>query len=388
MAVKASHCLLIAIALMSHSAAAQAPTMPAVLEQTISGKPYAPLTRGAAWLLVAPDGKLAVTHAGEIQTHILSAEGKEIGTVAGAGAPMGWIGDSFWVHNILVARISIFGPRRTLDRGEPVPLTIQGPLGTEPKIYRPDPGSFHPLVQRLYPNGDLLIRVSYLSAAPKPGYPVDEAFNLRIAPSGAFRGVVARQQTGAEDCAVMANGRQIGLKEFCSLPTTTPSPDGRFIVNVLRGATGADSTRFTVIATGEWGDTLLKRGLRVAARASQRSRGGQCSPEARRRARASRSAHNPCVVTHLDSAMRAQMPVVHQPVNHMLVGNDSTVWLEVVGASAQHRWMILDRKGGVVGFATVPADVTLREINGMRAWGFRFLPNDQADIVRYRIGAP
>jgi hypothetical protein len=80
------------------------------------------------------------------------------------------------------------------------------------------------------------------------------------------------------------------------------------------------------------------------------------------------------------------VPPHHPPVKALVLGSDSTVWLqEPETEPGRARWIVLGPDGSVLASAVLPASLTLFEATRKRLWGVDHDELGVPYVVRYRL---
>ncbi len=335
-----------------------------------------------AYVTLGPNGSLLLTGPFHYSLYVLDSTGTRVRTVGTQGdgpgqfiasPSAGWRGDSIWTYDNRLARLTLFDTRGSVARTMPVPRTVQGPPGVQPKAHN---GLFGPSVIRYLPNGDLLI----LENIPALRSDVERTASVLLvsAPDGSYRSVAASVRSGLVFCEQsLSDGSWIPIP-YCRPPYTAISANGRTVVNARGIMTGPDSGWFTVVRTDAMGDTAY-------ACRFQTSMTPVTAPELDSGIAAVIDEERlPGRNRQIDSALRASPARLHQPLQALLVSDDGSVWVEMYGKGSERAWSVLDPSGDLIGQVKLPSDVMLKAVSGATLVGIRVLPKG-ATLVRYRV---
>jgi hypothetical protein len=171
------------------------------------------------------------------------------------------------------------------------------------------------------------------------------------------------------------------LIPFCARPLSAVSDGGSEIVLLRQENTAARTGVFNVLAVSTSGDTIFSRQYRyIAIPIPPQSSDSAWNRLIRVRAQRFGSAS-------IDStAIPTRAPPTYPPVRRIVVGRDSSVWLELRTTRQSHRWLRLDRHGSPDALVDLPPYVTVEAATAARLWGVERDPVDhRQNIVRYRV---
>jgi hypothetical protein len=130
-----------------------------------------------------------------------------------------------------------------------------------------------------------------------------------------------------------------------------------------------------VTRIGERGDTLFSRVIPfVGDRIPQKDID---SLRTRCEAKASASGKEAC------KTLPASL--VWNPLEHLVIGEDSTTWLGLRATAKGTPWLILDAKGKPLASVTLPSDVEIRVADLSAIWGVQKNADEIESIVRYKV---
>ncbi len=364
--------------------------MQATRDQSISGS-ATHLTRIGSWMGVSRNGTIVLLEPSDHAVLFFSAGGKALGAVGNEGEGLGgfaalsmagWIGDTVWVNDPILHRATLISLKpaaiRTVSMSTDLTLSSgdAGPFAAAGGVLLPFPWG-------MYADGTTLLFSIMGPDAPMPAdwhRPADASGVLvHVAASGVLKNVVA-WIPGSGGCSVtITKTANFGLP-FCAPPMQTPSADGRW-VGVGRAATrGLDSGMIMVTSVGERGDTVFSRKYPYAGIAVP-----QHDVDSAIQFRVA------SVRTRIPEAvpiLQAYHATVYPPLVSVLVGQDSSIWIEQNATVAGRPWLVLDAKGNPLGTVTVPSDLRIKVASRTTIWGMEGDPSRGFDIVRSKLKRP
>ena len=317
------------------------------------------------------DGSIVVLQRRDEALKVFSSTGRYTRTVGGPGAGpgefkapwgMGTHGDSVWVWDRALGRISVFDPELRFVRSQLVPTPGQGVLLADGSVVAlpvqrfsayPDPGERQPAVVGHLDFGGHLVDTLFVASVD---YHV-----LRYPYQGGF--IVGRQP-------------------FEDGPLLTFAPDGSSFVHVERPARdGGTGTTFRVTRMTEHGDTLYSEAYLydpIPIRPSdidaavEYLRGSGSEDRARER--------------RIREAL--YIPDHRPTVTQVVIGTDGFVCLRREDSGANTvRWTVLNPTGQLSYSVELPASASVLSATRNAAWGVILDEEDVPSIVRYRVVA-
>jgi hypothetical protein len=173
------------------------------------------------------------------------------------------------------------------------------------------------------------------------------------------------------------NGTAYRTQPFSDAPITAYSPVSQriFVVN-RKAATSAAPSSFLVTALQTNGDTLWSKGYAYTPERMD-GRLADSVRDSMHRAYGTRFPRQ-----QIDDALF--VPAYSPPVSAALAGEDGTLWLRGVDASATE-YTVIGADGTVVARAVTSRRVHLKWAAGRTAWGEELDNNDVPILVRYRV---
>lgn len=341
---------------------------------------------GVGYLLVADNGDIIVTQSQDKLLKVFRPDGSTSTMGRGGGGPgefdrltrAGWLGDSIWVLDPGLSRISIFGPDYAFARSFRSPETG----------LNPDPSaSYSVYVQAVLPGGDVRGLISLHPGTTPPPWlaDVDSADRpyVRLTPGG--EPVVRLAIDPPDRCFVSfrigASGIGSSRLPYCAERISTGWEATVPLVFVDQEASIGDSGSYRVTVISPDGDTTFARRFAYlpitvnqamidSAKASQAERDAMSPPGT--------YAERPDLV----------FPPTRPPIRKVLLGRDGTVWLEEEDNAPEHRWVALDSRGERVASIALPPNVTLRNAERGRIWTLERDADDLESIVVFRLESP
>lgn len=290
----------------------------------------------------------------------------------------GWLGDTLWVTDGALGRITLIGPTKQLIRSLPFPSR----LNTKEVAGPERSGLVGTVPQAMLAKGAMLVKGYFATAAPRPAwaqgpFPRSNPVFL-VDASGKVSRIVAwsREEECLKNYSIGARGSGYMTTPFCTAPQLRVSPDGSLLV-LVAADTASATFKITLLTTS--GDTIYARDfpydpvpvtpqLADSARASELARARNGPPE------------------KLALIRSMTYPGARSPFRDIVVGSDGTVWVERrTKESDAHSWMAIDKKGKPLGTLSLPGNVTLRAASGEYLWASTASEVDELGLVRYRL---
>lgn len=338
---------------------------------------------GVGYLLVADNGDIIVTQSQDKLLKVFRPDGTTTTMGRGGGGPgefdrltrAGWLGDSIWVLDPGLSRISIFGPDYTFVRSFRSPETG----------LNPDPSaSYSVYVQAVLPGGDVRGLITRHPGTTPPPWlaDVDSADKpyVRLTPTG--EPVVRLAVDPPDRCFVSwrigTSGFASSRLPYCTERISTGWEATAPLILVDQEATTAGSGSYRVTVISPEGDTTFTRSFAYVPITVN-----QAMIDSAKASQAERDAMSPAS-TH-EGRPEITFPASRPPIRKVLLGRDGTVWLEEEDNAPEHRWVALDPGGERVASVTLPANVTLRNVERGRIWTLERDADDLESIVVFRL---
>lgn len=339
----------------------------------------------AIGLTISRAGVIVVTQPQDNALRFFSATGVGLGSFGregggpgefrSLGSP-GWIGDTMWVPDPALRRITLVSPGRQLIGTIPVPgsATYQDAGEGSPKVSF----SFEGSPAGVYAGGDLLFLA--VTWSPKGGGwphtpvgPMAVPYVL-VEANGKVERIIGWHLPNA-DCTMVIGPVQSGVP-FCTEVIEAASADGHLlaIASLARANAKEGAVRITVLS--DMGDTVFSR---LYPFVPQPIPSAVIDSARNRRARYGMSADSRA------AAGRMNIPRFYPPFGGVLVGRDGTVWIEMRSTHTDHLWLALEKDGSVLGLLHLPEAVELKVAQRNRIWGFIENESGEQGIVRYAV---
>ena len=330
------------------------------------------------WLVVAPNGSIAITQQQDRLVRFFDSSGASLGTFGRRGQGPGefqhvgrltWIGDTLVVSDRQQYRFTLISPERKLVRTVLWLTHLTAPLPSEVGA----PTAKVVLPELLLGDRSQVVSASMnrMSMAPNvPTRPDEPSPVMRVDSAGVFRRLITRIPA-SDNCSVQVAGARgeytVMSIPYCFVPLEDVAADGsRFSQAYVEKET--NSYRVEVARTN--GEPAFARSWSfkpVAVPSAVRD-----SIKAAARA--------PAAV-----AAAEKLPEFFPPLAVILAGRDETTWIELFSASGDRTWQVLDGSGNQVGQLKVPRNVRIKVASRDALWATETDDDGLQHIVRYRI---
>lgn len=190
-----------------------------------------------AW---ARDGSIAVGQAQDLTLRLFAKDGTPRGRFGRGGEGpgefrslmrAGWLGDSLWVYDFILRRVTLVGPDHKLLRSFVVTTSAKMPLG---------PDLRHGTIGAVLQGGDVVM-LGLIEVPLRAGY-------ARVTPA-TWRGRMIWSDTSAECSTDQPPGRQI-FHPYCPRGATRVAPEGASVIAVRQSRAQQERGEFTVTRAG------------------------------------------------------------------------------------------------------------------------------------------
>lgn len=356
-----------------------APTL-ALVERGVVGDPRS-VGDPIGWVVVAPGGTIYIGHPVTRQIEVVDRRGASIGRIGGLGRGegefqqmehAGTLGDSLWIYDGLLRRVTVFTPELSFAR------SFRWPPPADPQsleVYR-----------------DATVR--YLLAITPEGRIVSSVYRARgwSLPDSISEFVVVNEgsaRTAITDHPVppaIPFGSGFELRDarlFPVDPIFVPSSDGTSFLFVDPHLEGTDAGTFTVTRFNAAGDTLFSRKhLFYPVEIPQAVRDGAVQQQLEILQR--REASTPGIV----DAFRKNLyiPPVYPPVLAALPGRDGSTWIRMHPlVEGNTEYYVLDSEGGLAGRLSVPGSLEIVAADADRVWALKHDSNGTYRLFVYDV---
>jgi len=286
----------------------------------------------------------------------------------------GWVGDTLWMTDGVLNRLTMITPAGKLLRATPYPAPNSA--GTIIPSTAPRQGELY--VVGVDSAGAVMFSSSLIGVTIPDVWKASKTvvqstiwWQTRIQPTAYFLGFEPKIIAGCSEGAF--SYYQIA----CPLALIAYAPTGdRFVIARPEAVTAKDGS-FWLTVVGTRGDSLVHRLVRYSGTPIPRS--FVDSSKAACRARESTA---PRKAACNDVSHSPQLRYIHR----VMLGLDRTIWLQLQPDVKGRHWLILSPAGDPIGKMTFPSNFFLRAANGTTAWGAETDADDVESVVRYRIG--
>ncbi len=327
------------------------------------------------WLAVARNGTIAACQEQMSAIRFFDSTGNDLGTVGGQGEgpgefrmPIhaGWIGDSLWVGDFLLKRV-------TLISTEPATIRTLPPIAS----IRPAPadtarfsiGSIYS-VHALYPDGKLLVNTT--GGESLEGSPL-----FQVSQDGQIERLIVEIPDDPDEMVRGRSERGVSSSRvpFYPAPEWGVAPDGSRIAVLTMDISGREGGTFRVDLFDPNGDQIFSRtfpfeGVRIPDQVVD-------SVMEPRSARLSSRG--------ILREIRNRIPPVYPPVEKIVLGMDGRTWIRLYSGEEREHWLILDETGNPQGRVSLPEKTTLQVAGAAHVWALERDEWDVESIVRYRV---
>lgn len=324
------------------------------------------------WMGVAGDGVIAVLQGQISGVRFFDSLGNSLGVVGRKGegpgefqfpAQAGWIGDSLWVNDFMLKRITLISTEPAVVRTlPPIPSVRPAP---EDQARFPVAPVYSPTA--LYPDGRLLVN-------SRGGEAIEGSPLFLVAGDGVIERLVLEIPRDPEETiTVHQEGRSAASKvPFYPSPEWAVASDGSRIGVLTTNITGPEAGTFRVSLSDALGGQVYRRaypfqGIPIPKQVLD-------SVVEIRAARLG-----------IETEMRNRIPPIYPPVEKILLGADGRTWIRLHSGDESEAWLILGSEGNPQGRVVLPARTTLHVANATHVWALERDELDVESIVRYRI---
>lgn len=328
---------------------------------------------------VAEDGTMALTQRQDYVVRFFSMIGKALGAMGGRGqgpgefasvGRVGWLGDTLWVSDFSLRRITLISPSRTLLRT----LTFQAEAGPAPGDVGRVPTFPFLIPTGMFPDGSIHASLQLGAGQDAPELFRNHTAYGRVSPTGIVERIIARMPIGDV---------QLNLPEG-SVPWPFPnrtihevSPDASRTAVAVASLEGADAGTFSVTVLGAQGDTVFSRHYPFESVPIPAGVGDSVIA-----ASASRISH-----PVLAAAFRrgARVPPVYPPLQGLVLGRDGTIWVQITGRGEERQYVVLGSDGDPLGTVLLPSRSRVAAASRERMWVIERDEVNLESVVRYQV---
>ena len=333
------------------------------------------------WVAVSSEGWVVLPQSGSKTLRIYDHQGNRMGvlggdgegpgefrsvgsaqTVYGSRRRAGWLCDTLWVWDQRLARMTHFSPDMEVARVyTPSVLLrprVEGAGGTMlTMLHSP---------RAVYPDQTILWLSSGRGADGQPRTGI-----VRVSQDASQARIIGwlPPDRGHADDVVYVPG-------FPS-PVDDVSPDGRLIGMGLGNVEGDRAGSFVVTLISHTGDTLFSRDYESEPVHLSEERIRELRVYVRERQRQRREAGQ--------GRGEVLLPGILSPLNEIILGNDTTVWLRVPSGSSQRKWLLLSKTGDPLDTFFLPQEARLKVARKDHLWVTVTDDWGVQNLIRYRI---
>ncbi|MGE3414072.1 MAG: hypothetical protein AB7L91_17840 [Dehalococcoidia bacterium] len=334
---------------------------------------------------VSAAGRVAVTQPRDGNVLIFPPTGEPVVFGRRGGGPgefrayseLGWRGDSLWIADGALKRVTVLGPDGAVLRTIPYP-TSDAFARTPGLVDRRATGIS---ALRMNPRGDLLLRMQAIPRAaaenPGPGR-VDVLHALVEFTSRGATGVrLELPDTDPPSCRVEGSEKAgyfwSAFIPHCPKPAYALSPDGTQVVVLTPAEDGA----YTLVSRRVGSALTVNRRLRA-----EQVRIPPASLEELRSAFVSNTGLQP----GMRNAYRDMtFPTHYPPFRSVLLGDDGWIWIEQDLDPDTRRWLVLSPDAMPAFALAMPARVKLKVVSRDEIWAVVPDADDLEHVMRYRV---
>lgn len=330
-----------------------------------------------AAIAIAEDGTVAIAQPLEMRIRFFSPDGDSTSSVGRIGegpgeflnvGRIGWLGDSLWVYDQRLSRVSIFTPQLKFARTIGVRSQLEPSARDAGKI---PPAAFSLLVGILPGDTPIWNAIPYWETIPED-FGGRNYFATADA-TGVVRQVLMR--IPADERMVTAAGAST-INSLGNAPVHAISSDSELLGLSYVEMEGSQYI-LTVRVVDSRGEAVFERRfpietipLPAAVRDSAMD------------ARASRMQNQQllrAVEAHLDATK------IYPPLREMIIGRDKTVWIGLTERNGAHPYMALSPDGESLGLVRLPIKSRLADAEKGRVWSIERDDFDVESLVEYRV---
>lgn len=346
---------------------------------------------------VAPNGNIVVPMGQDYQYRFYAPDGRRITTFGRQGSGpgefrtfetrMGWTGDTLWVWDNSLGRITYAS-----SDGKYIDEESFRGMFSAPR----DWGRF-PVV--MVANAVEGIRDGELLASGREWeLPLPDTWTamrrpiVAVGPLRVVRRVVGNFPYFGEDdfvAAQIGDGRPYEMAlPLRAQPWFDAASDASRFAYLTTHVTEEYGGHLALTVLAPSGDTLVSRKYAfVGEKIPERVRDSVIEAYLARQGRGGRG--RSAIDPERFARARAEAPrralKVYAPVSALVAGRDSTTWIGFRRTAGTRTWLVVDARGEPVGSLSLPADVRVSEAERGWVWGAQPDSNDVVSIVRYRV---
>lgn len=308
------------------------------------------------WLGVRRDGLLVATQPTDNLIRFYDVSGNAVGRFGRKGsgprefqwAPHGgFIGDTLWIVDYQLRRVTLLSPGLKLLRTLPVP-EVRAPPAEAHKF----PGVFVLSAPR----------IDWIVAVDRRGY-IRKTLGINLF-------------TQSSNSVKVAPNVTAGVP-FSWSPREAFSPRGDFIVSASADPVARSRTFQLTVHPASGGQPIT----RAHAYTPIEIPAARIDSAMNRMIGRFALGQNRAVINEF----KRRIPRFYNPVAELFVGNDGRIWIGMPPGGDTREWLVLDRAGSLVARMKTPAKLVLKNASSTNVWGIETDEFDVQSIVRFRI---
>jgi hypothetical protein len=340
-------------------------------------------------VVVMPGGSLAVLEWEDRAIRFFDAHGTATGAFGRNGEGPGEFrcvceagihGDTLWVDDLSLRRVTFVAPDHRLARSRPATSSVTAPSSGE--VWTPP---FGMRLQAINPDGTQLVEFLDLGPSPRPFWApagldiaAADAPWVRLTEAGTFQQLIS-WPTDRDHCIVTLGPGQRNFAgiPFCSARYDAVSQDGSAIAHVAPALPSAGEPQFHLSLVNAYGTVLYDRNYRY--------RPITVPLPVADSVKASHQASKNAVIAAAWESGKLSVPRLYPAAKGVIVGRDHTIWLQLWTNMAYHDWLVLDPHGNPISHVIVPAAIEVKVAERGHFWGVATDKDGLPSIVRYSV---
>lgn len=328
-------------------------------------------------IAVARDGTIAISQAQDHRVRFFGADGTPLGDLGGDGSGpgeferndrIGWLGDSLWIYDPGLRRITLLTPARELART----MAVDREPTAAPALREAIPRTLfsYPLAMRADGGRTELVMPMRERSADVAG---NHVYVATVTPQAELTKIVAMVPIG-ETSARDASGATASLP-FANRTVLDVARDGSRS-GFARAEIGSEGGTAGVHLFGRDGDTIFSRRMPIEV---------VPLPESVRDSAYSRWSER--LPPSLGEVVRARAHEVthYPPLEQMIIGRDGTVWLSLASQDGVRPHLVLTPEGDLMGEVSLSDRSRIAEAQRDRIWVIERDEFDVESLVRYGV---
>jgi hypothetical protein len=335
------------------------------------------------WLGVSPAGQIALIQWQDYTVRFFSPSGAPLESVGREGEgpgefrrPLrgGWFGDTLWVHDTQINRVTLIDPGQKVVGMFTPPATVQASAGEAgARTLYSGPFLFGMLSR------DSMI-VTSLRAVDGPAISPASGYPIMVM---TVDGVLARElmrlpfDEGASVSIALERGTAAAAIPFFARSNWTVAPNGRMIAILTSDMSDLDAPSYRIRVLDASGSELANRVFPFAPEPIPAPRMDSAIEAA--------SARRPEVRAQLAEKLRSAAPKIYAAAERVLIGSDGRIWVGLKPEPDGRPWLVLGPRGDPIGRVVLPGNVVLQAASESQLWAVERDELDVESVVRYRL---